>query len=174
MSKDETQIYYVCPSDDCAVLKIAGRGTFQNSLTLRRVLDEMMARRQDMAFIIDLKECDMMDSTFMGVLAGIGLRQRQGSKPGLSLVNVQPRVWRLLDTLGLTRFIDVRPPNDVGKGASRTTSFTPVPEGSFSRRDQILLMIEAHQDLIHLDSRNKLQFENVLKYLDEALKEEEK
>ena len=52
---------------------VAGRGTFQNGQPLRRYAVEMIGQgaRQ---FVVDLGQCEGMDSTFLGVLAGIGLQ----------------------------------------------------------------------------------------------------
>ena len=72
-------------------IRVVGRGTFQNGQPLRRYALEMMERglRQ---FIVDLGECDGMDSTFLGVLAGIGLRLNQNGRDGkIRVANVGAR-----------------------------------------------------------------------------------
>jgi len=167
--KDETQILYACPTDDCVVLRVMGRGTFLNSMPLKRTIERMQGRNPKTAFVLDLEQCDTMDSTFMGVLAGVGLGQRREGKPSLTLVNVCERAQKLLQTLGLSHFLEVRPRSDSPLSTEALASFIPTEDGPVSRRQQILHMIEAHEELINLDSRNSVQFENVLKYLEDSL-----
>src|SRR5450631_2319235 len=56
-------------------IRVEGRGSFQNSPALkefsRKLIDE--GRRK---FVVDLKSCLAMDSTFMGTLAGLAIRLR--------------------------------------------------------------------------------------------------
>ena len=61
-----------------AWVRVDGRGSFQNSSGLKDFAAEMKQRgiRQ---FVIDLKSCELMDSTFLGTLAGLAL----GSSVGL-------------------------------------------------------------------------------------------
>ncbi len=54
-------------------------------------------------FIIDLSECVLMDSTFLGVLAQFGLKLNPASMPakrGIELLNPNTRVTELLENLG--------------------------------------------------------------------------
>jgi anti-anti-sigma factor len=89
------------------VVAIVGRGTFQNSQSLRNFSAEMIeAGHHD--FIIDLNQCAGMDSTFLGVLAGIGLRLQQNSKSGkIHIINANARNAELLQTLGLDHLFHV-------------------------------------------------------------------
>ncbi len=53
-------------------VRVVGRGTFQNGQPLRRYAQDMLTQGCDQ-FFVDLNQCQGMDSTFLGVLAGIGL-----------------------------------------------------------------------------------------------------
>ena len=68
-------------------VRVSGRGSFQNSGPLKDFAKEMLARGYK-SFVIDLGECPVMDSTFMGTLAGIALKLQasilvKGSTSGL-------------------------------------------------------------------------------------------
>ena len=84
-------------------VRIAGRGTFQNGQPLRRYAVEMIGKgvRQ---FVVDLGACEGMDSTFLGVLAGFGMRLNPQGAPaerGIELHNATVRVRELLENRSL-------------------------------------------------------------------------
>ena len=166
---DPSQILYACPSDDVIVFRIQGRGTFLNSAPFKSIIQTMQARNPQTTFILDMRECESMDSTFMGVLAGVGLAQRREKRPNLTLVNVSDRVRKLLTTLGLAHFLDIRSSIPEKTPLPEIDAFQQTDPVQANREDQILHMIQAHQDLVHLDSSNKIRFENVLKYLSDSL-----
>jgi len=75
-------------------VKIAGRANFAFSPDFKTLLNEL-AEKGYRHFIIDLSNCVLMDSTFLGVLAGIGLRLNpKGVSPerGIELLNANERI----------------------------------------------------------------------------------
>ena len=56
-----------------ACVKIAGRANFASSPDFKTLLSEL-SQKGFGHFIIDLSECVLMDSTFLGVLAGFGMK----------------------------------------------------------------------------------------------------
>jgi anti-anti-sigma factor len=155
-------------------VRIVGRGTFQNGQPLRRYAMEMLARGCDQ-FFVDLNQCQGMDSTFLGVLAGIGLRLTQGSHDGkVHVINVSARNIELLQTLGLDRLFDV---NLVGRDRTQHAfpdeiSFQMLPDSdladptkSLSKRDTANFMLESHTNLIKADPRNAPKFQDLTKFL---------
>ncbi|MGI8906517.1 MAG: STAS domain-containing protein [Candidatus Sumerlaeaceae bacterium] len=157
--------------DGLVVVKIYGRGTFSNSVELKRLGDYMFERGVKPHFIIDLDACTTMDSTFMGVLASVALREKRELADNLVVVNANPQNYRLLHTLGLAHFMDVRTSNesapDVENARFHTAETEEVP-----RLDQIIHMIEAHQSLCDVDSENEVRFKSVLQCLSDSLKRE--
>ena len=107
----------------------------------------------------------------MGVLASVGLRQRRDSDELMVLVNVNPQNVRLLQTLGLSHFLNVRA---TGQGAPEVgnAEFRTAQPAKVSNTDRIVHMIEAHENLLETDSENAVRFESVLKYLNESLERE--
>ena len=57
-------------------IKVRGKGSFQNSPALKEFARQMLERGHRI-FAFDLGECTVMDSTFMGTLAGMALRLRE-------------------------------------------------------------------------------------------------
>jgi anti-anti-sigma factor len=126
---------------------------------------------RNVRFVVDLDECITMDSTFMGVLASIGLNELKSLGEKLVIVNVNSQNMRLLKTLGLTQFMDVRQ-NHGDEIHVSDEDFHCLIKEDVSRTDRIVHMIEAHQDLCEADPSNNMRFESVLKYLQDSLKRE--
>jgi anti-anti-sigma factor len=156
-------------------VRVAGRGTFQNSQPLRRFAQEMI-KRGYREFVMDLAECRGMDSTFLGVLAGIGLRLAKDGQTGkVHIVNANACNLESLRILGLDRLLDIAT-------AALDPAQHPIPAGfhllpgtdltqlhSLDRDATAEAMLEAHTDLIHVDNRNEQKFRDVTKALRERV-----
>src|SRR5436853_7516799 len=59
--------------DKNAWIKIAGRASFNSSLDFKTLINGL-SQRGFSRFVLDLSDCPLMDSTFLGVLAGLGLK----------------------------------------------------------------------------------------------------
>jgi len=146
---------------------VVGRGTFQNSQPLCQYTTEMV-NRGFTRFTVDIGQCTAMDSTFLGVLAGIGLRlgQKQAAGGEVSLVNVDSRQRELLTTLGLDRLFVIHPRN--GQSADSVipgeVQLQPLAESDVKPGDKdaaARVMLDAHRNLIQADDRNLPKFENL-------------
>jgi len=153
--------------------RVVGRGTFQNSQPLRQFAQEKIDQGQE-EFIIDLGPCQGMDSTFLGVLAGIGLRLRQnGPTASIHIVNITPRNMDLLQTLGLDRLFLI---NADAPALPANADYHPLPDTDITQLKQPLdkeetadLMIEAHDNLVRVDPRNTPKFKELARFLREAV-----
>ena len=133
-----------------------------------------MIEQGENVFVVDLGQCQGMDSTFLGVLAGIGLRLREIGRPAsLHVVNVSPHQIELLQTLGLDQLIDI---DTGGQPLPDNTGFRPLADGDITQRAQPLtrdeaanLILEAHESLIRADKRNAAQFKELTRSLRETL-----
>src|SRR5260221_5584242 len=76
-------------------IKVRGKGSFQNSPALKEFAREMFERGHRV-FVVDLADCPVMDSTFMGTLAGLALRLRVTVNGYLLVFNVNERYAGLL------------------------------------------------------------------------------
>jgi len=159
-------------------VRIVGRGTFQNGQPLRRYAMELLGHGCNQ-FFIDLGQCQGMDSTFLGVLAGIGLRLSQTGRDGkVHVVNVSARNMELLQTLGLDRLFDI---NITGRDHTQhpfpaDSEFLALPDSdltdatkSLNKRDTANFMLEAHNNLIKADPRNAPKFQDLTKFLREKV-----
>jgi anti-anti-sigma factor len=155
-------------------VRVVGRGTFQNGQPLRRYALEMIERGHH-GFVVDLEHCNGMDSTFLGVLAGIGLRLRQGGRHGkITVVNASPRSLELLETLGLDRLFGIESSLDMAHRHQLPDEkdWRRLPESDvaqlgkpLNKDDTADLMLEAHESLIRADHRNEPKFKDLTKFL---------
>src|SRR5471030_130157 len=92
----------VMVGENLACIKIAGRANFAFSPDFKTLLAEL-AQKGYAHYIIDLSECVLMDSTFLGILAQFAMKMNQAAKPGalgIELLNSNPRITELLENLG--------------------------------------------------------------------------
>jgi anti-sigma B factor antagonist len=157
---------WVAVQDSMVFIKIAGRANVTISVDFKRVLLELEQRgfRQ---FVLDLASCLIMDSTFLGVLAGFRLKMGQdtGAREPLciSLLNPNPRVTDLLDNLGLIHLFKITS-GDAGAAAYCESSVASATTAEIARTS-----LEAHQALMTLNPANVPKFKDVAQFLAEDL-----
>ncbi len=152
-----------------ACVKIAGRANFASSPDFKTLLNEL-AQKGYGHFILDLSECVLMDSTFLGVLAGFGMKLCPNGTPterGIELHNTTPRVSELLENLGAVHLFKLTSgtlqlPNDLK--ACTPESINPTHE-QITRTS-----LEAHQALMSMNPENEARFKDVAQFLAEDLK----
>lgn len=170
----EDTIRFAELSGGVVVIRVLGRGSYSNSVEFKTLADKVAERQGagNYHFVIDLDACPTMDSTFMGVLASVGLRQRREGRDTLIIVNANEQSTRLLKTLGLAHFISVRSAHQADVPDLSDNAFQSADRSDLSKADRIAHMIEAHEKLCDIESENNVRFESVLKYLNESLHRE--
>jgi anti-sigma B factor antagonist len=148
-------------SKDTVWVRVEGRGTFQNSGGLKAYAQEMIGRGFN-HFVVDLGECEMMDSTFMGMLTSICLRLRDANGGHLEVVGASLRNASLLSNLGLDQLFSVKPQGDptavklpAGIAAEESDN-RPATSGE---------MRLAHEALAEAVPENAVRFRDVLELL---------
>ena len=87
-------------------MRVEGKGTFLNSGNLKEFTREMVNRGYR-EFVVDLENCAMMDSTFMGTMAGVALRLKELGHGHLHVVHCGDRSRDLLSGLGLDQIFNI-------------------------------------------------------------------
>lgn len=128
-----------------------------------------MINRGYREFVVDLRNCPVMDSTFMGTLAGIALRLREIGQGALHVTQLNDRNRDLLRNLGLDQLfaIDlcgITAPDGVDAKAQSIES----GQGP-DRAAQAQTMLEAHEALVEASPENLTKFKDVLEYLKQDL-----
>jgi anti-sigma B factor antagonist len=154
-------------------VKIKGRANFSFSPDFKMLLAELIHKGYK-HFIIDLSECVLMDSTFLGTLAQFGLKLNPtgaGVTPGIELLNCNTRVTELLENLGVLHLFKT------GAGALTLPGDvkTCTPEPIHPTHEQITrTCLEAHQTLMAVNPENVARFKDVTQFLAEDLNNLEK
>ena len=144
-------------------VRVEGKGNFLNSGSLKEFAQEMVNRGYR-EFVIDLENCAMMDSTFMGTMAAVALRLKELGQGHLHVVHAGDRSRELLSGLGLDQIFDIHsngalPPEcEQMKENARTGA-------DAQKRLRTETMLEAHQALCDAAPENISRFKDVLDYL---------
>lgn len=160
--------------DGVVVVRISGRANFQNSVDFKATLVELWQRGAT-RFILDLTRCQLMDSTFLGVMAGLGLKFSKESGPAgparIELLNPSPRVADLFDNLGIIHLFHVVS-SPAASVTPETAHLSPVESAAPApdRRETTRVCLEAHKLLMELNDANVAKFKDVTKFLEEDLR----
>jgi len=180
-------VFFVDAHTDPVVMRIEGRASFQNSGCLRDFVTEMLAQGRT-RLVIDFQHCTSMDSTFLGILAGVALQLRKGSAGGaagsgaqgggagaevggaragevmqpLILARVGQRNLELIRNLGIHRLMTV----DSGDfKMSFDKCARPLTQQEQDELSNARMALEAHENLVAADESNRSKFQDVLSFL---------
>lgn len=156
--------------DSVVCIKISGRATFVSSVDLNKLVEEL-ARRGEKHFVFDLTDCVMMDSTFLGVLAGIALKlcaAKDTADCQPQLLNANPRISEVLENLGMAHLF-----KSVNSKGQLTNSYEPAKSESASQVEITRTCLEAHKLLMSIQPENVAKFKDVAQFLSEDLKRQE-
>ncbi len=163
----ETSKILVARSSNLGFVKVVGRGSFQNSGCLKSFYQQLLKDHVN-RFVIDLGACTYLDSTFLGILLGLGLKLRAAGDGLLDILNASPRNVELLKNLGLDRLINIAASPAVSNGtpeAKLEELNCPIP----TKAEAGPTILEAHENLMQFDSRNIPKFKDVVEFLREDL-----
>jgi len=157
----------VCVGDKIVVIKIAGRASFTSSVDFKALVNRLWKKGHE-HFILDLTECLLMDSTFLGVLAGLGLKFEKQTEDGASIELLHPndRISDLLENLGVAHLFTVLKGEgpEVERMAPVVRSKGPTDSKEISRT-----CLEAHKTLMKIHPANVDRFKDVAQFLAEDL-----
>ncbi|MDR0901599.1 MAG: STAS domain-containing protein [Opitutaceae bacterium] len=159
----EKPVFLVDAYSDPVIIRIEGRASFQNCGCVRDFFEQRV-NEGHIRFVVDFKHCDSMDSTFLGVLAGAGLRVRKLNPPGsVVLSRVGTRNLELIRNLGLHHLTTV----DAGDFQMSFGPAAPQPLTETARNAlaDAKLALEAHENLVATDETNLAKFQDVLAFL---------
>lgn len=157
-------------SDGEAWIRIGGRASFNNSVDFKTLINSL-AQDGCSHFILDLTDCLVMDSTFLGVLAGLGIKypHNGNTNPAFDLLNPNSRIADLLENLGVMHLFHIvrgASPGRQMQGVEHTTAQDDETEVTRT-------CLEAHKTLMKIDPKNVPKFRDVTEFLAEDLRKKE-
>ena len=158
---------------NAAWIRIGGRANFACSPDFKTLL-EKLHQKGYCRIVIELQSCVLMDSTFLGVLAGFGMKLNPNGAAadcGVELLNASERVRELLENLGAVNLFrlttgEMKLPTDMKECETECT----VPTHEQITRTSL----EAHQTLMSITPENVARFKDVTQFLAEDLQNLEK
>ncbi len=115
----------------------------------------------------------MMDSTFMGTMAGMALRLKELGQGRLRVIHCSARSRDLLSGLGLDQIFDIQANGaDAPECEELAKTERDAAEKAAAKREQTSTMLEAHEALCQAQPENLTRFKDVLEYLKQDLRHE--
>jgi anti-sigma B factor antagonist len=151
--------------DQEAFVRVYGRATFKIGPSLKQ-FGVMAVERGCRRFIVEMNNCAGMDSTFMGILAGLAttLKKIEGS---VVLRNLSEKNLFLVNMLGLSHLVTID--NSTQPGSSMPANGHVLGHSDGDKKQMTEAMIDAHEILIEAAPDNIIKFKDVLAYLKEDL-----
>ena len=162
----------VLAGEQFACVKISGRANFTLSIDFQSLVNELQKNGYSYV-VMDLTECLLMDSTFLGMLTGFALKMgtpNGGSTPRIvELRNPNARISELLENLGVLHLFRICH----GELSTAECTIEPMPEAANPNQEQLTrACLEAHQTLMSLSAENAARFKDVSRFLSEELKKQ--
>jgi anti-sigma B factor antagonist len=158
----------VARSANLGFVKVVGRGSFQNSGCFKAFYQQLLKEHVD-RFVVDLDACTYMDSTFLGILLGLGLKLRAAGNGLLHILNASPRNVELLKNLGLDRLINIDTKRVEMNGVVPERKLEEISCPTPSKAEAAPTILEAHEALMEFDPRNVPKFKDVVEFLREDM-----
>jgi hypothetical protein len=166
---------FVACADRAVFVRVVGRGCCRNSEPLRE-FGHRKVREGCTVVYVDLQKCDGLDSTFLGVFAGLGLTLTDHGS--LQIFNLSGENLKAFSCLGLEQIASVQSTSEgpIGISFPPDSGFELLPgsdtgsrERAFDALERAVLMLECHEDLCRIDERNEERFREVKRFLREDI-----
>lgn len=162
--------------DDCLWVRCTSRGSFVNSPALKALADAYLADGGK-TIVVDLELCPGVDSTFMGTLAGLA-RRCMTAGGCIQIASPTERTQEAMESLGLDMLLDINPmgadwQEDIDKRRAELANDSHAAEGTdvgmMTERARTQHVLEAHNTLRAMNSKNDATFGYVCETLEEDL-----
>ena len=171
MNSNQQQILFATLSDTEAWIRIIGQGNCRISPSFKALFLDLTDRGSN-HFVLDLEDCQGVDSTFIGVMAKLATQIKSSSKSSQFLIReANERVTKSISSLGieaLNQFVTAQktpPPGDAIFHAFDKKTDSSID----SKIDVCKTSLEAHTTLCDLNEDNKKKFQHVLDFLNDDL-----
>lgn len=170
MSEGAPTSLSVCVRDHVACVRVVGQAKFTSATDFKNLVLQLQ-KDGCTEIILDLTECTLMDSTFLGVMTGAARRCEAARKEGrqciLGLFHPTERVLESLENLDVLRLFTVF--ND----RPSLGSFERVEDGNTTRVELNRTCFEAHETLMNTNLENERRFKDATEFFRKNLGEDD-
>ena len=150
-------------------VRVEARGSFKNSPELKAVAESAMRRGMN-RIVVDLAECPIMDSTFMGTLTSLhlALEKLPGAGGQLVVLNANDRNLDLLQSLGLDHVFRVDKDGTELSELRREVDAEILARAKvqpLDKTEHAAHVLEAHEALAGANPANRERFRDVVSFL---------
>lgn len=145
-------------------IKIVGNATMKNSKTLD-LLFENVFKSEKKDIILNLEECNYMDSTMLGLLAKTAIKLKKTWDKKMFAINIPNSVGMSFKSTGVDKLMEIIEINqsDVKVEKLETRNFD-------GKSEKTMHILDSHRVLMELNDENKVIFKNVVNLLEQELK----
>jgi anti-anti-sigma factor len=161
MSEGASTSLSVCLRGHTACVRVTGQAKFTSATDFKNLLLQLQ-KDGCTEFILDLTDCSLMDSTFLGVMTAAARRfeaARQEGRPCiLALFHPTERVLESLENLDVLRLFTVL------KDRPEFGAFKRIEESNTSRLEMNRTCYEAHETLMKTNPENERRFRDATEF----------
>jgi len=155
MKMSDGRIYYA-ENDANYHIRFVGDVRVTLCTSLSKYIDHIFSGPELKSLVLDLRDAKAVDSTTLGFMAKVGLYAT--AKGLLPLIIVKDKsMIRLLDSMGFDELFELEP--DFPKNVEAIKELAPASSSSSNIRKEV---IEAHQVLMSINSRNMEAFSKLV------------
>jgi len=157
--------------EQTAVIRVEGRGSFKVSPPMKQFIHQVLDQHSANRIVIDMEDCTGMDSTFMGVVAGLACLIKSKPEFKFKLINLSDKNKKLLVTLGVDRVVDYTLASDSIDEQCTICGASEKLEADFTNKlDAAKTTLEAHETLVDINPENYSKFKSVLEFLEDDVR----
>lgn len=150
-------------------IEIYGPGNMNIAPILKDICYAMINEGKSDVFL-NMKDCTIVDSTFMGTLVNIKerLKELNPKNGNLFILNLNDDNRKLFSMVGIDRMIET-----VTQGVTIPDfKLKTIDICEVDREEKLRVVVEAHEKLIQINKVNKSKFEKFLSIVKEEMEEE--
>jgi len=151
-----------------AVIRVNGRGSFKISPPMKQFIHQVIDTHSADHILIDMLDCKGMDSTFMGVVAGLSCFIKSKPDYSFKLINLSDKNRKLLTTLGVDRVVEYSMTATLEEKDlmnHQPTGLQALDADLSDKLDAATTTLEAHATLVDINPENFDKFKSVIELL---------
>lgn len=157
--------FLVNSSETSVFILIEGKANFLNANTFKKYIDKSLSKPYS-HYIIDFEHCTGMDSTFLGIIAWLGLQIKESKHKSYLIVrNLNERNRELFNNLGLQNFISTEE-SILETSSENSFQFQALEEAD---RFEAIDILNAHKNLVKARKENASLFKDLISILEDKI-----